>query len=298
MNHREFLQSLSPEQRKQLTQKSDAKGLTRLAQHWGLILILALLIVSEVAIWPLLMLPLGILLIFQFTLMHETLHLTPFRRPWLNSAVSQICGYVLLLPPRWFRYFHLEHHRHTHVPDKDPELASPKPQTIRQYWFYISGLPVWWASLKTLWVNASGKCAVPYVPDNARKWVQKEAIRMIIVYLALFGISLIFGKTILLYIWLLPVMLGQPFLRLYLLAEHTGCPHTDNMFSNTRTTYTNSAMCWLAWNMPYHAEHHSYAAVPFHQLANLNSLAKQHLLTTEQGYRRFNYRYSLGLKEQ
>ena len=284
MNHREFLQSLSPEQRKQLTQKSDIKGLIRLAQHWGVIALLAYLIIIKVPAWPLLMLPLGVMLVFQFTLLHETIHFTPFRTRWINTAVAQVCGYILLLPPTWFRYFHLEHHRQTHVPGKDPELASPKPQTRREYWHYVSGLPLWRSSIKTLWINASGQCADAYVPKDSRNQVQKEAVCMIAIYAALLIASLVFGLAQLFYIWVLPVILGQPFLRIYLLAEHTGCSHTNNMFSNTRTVYTNSAMRWLAWNMPYHAEHHSYAAVPFHRLASLHDMVEGHLLSTEQGY--------------
>lgn len=298
MNHREFLQSLSSEQRKQLTQKSDIKGLIRLAQHWGLIALLACLIISKVPAWPLLMLPLGVMLVFQFTLLHETIHFTPFRTRWINTMVAQVCGYILCLPPVWFRYFHLEHHRQTHVLGKDPELASPKPQTRREYWLYLSGLPLWWASLKTLWINASVQCADAYVPKNGRNDVQKEAIRMIVIYASLLVASLFFGLDQLVYIWVLPVILGQPFLRGYLLAEHTGCPHSDNMFSNARTIDTNSATRWLAWNMPYHAEHHSYAAVPFHRLPDLHPLVKRHLQTMEHGYWAFHSGLNQDLKTE
>ena len=291
MNHREFLQSLSPEQRKQLTQKSDAKGLIRLAQHWGVILLLFLLIISEVPVWPLLMIPLGILLVFQFTLLHETIHFTPFKSRWINRTVATVCGYLLVLPVEWFRYFHLEHHRQTHVVGKDPELASPKPQSAREYWVYVSGLPLWWASFKTLWVNASGKCVDAYVPKEGHNRVKLEAIYMFGVYSLLLAFSVLTETDMLLYIWVIPLVTGQPFLRMYLLAEHTGCPHTDNMFSNTRTVYTNLAVKWLAWNMPYHAEHHSFAAVPFHRLPDLHERVDQYLQSTNQGYAEFNAAY-------
>ena len=291
MDHRQFLKSLSLVQRKQLTEKSDAKGLARLAQHWGGIVVLALLIINKATAWPLLMFPLGILLVFQFTLMHETIHFTPFRSRWINQVVAQVCGYLLIIPPLWFRYFHLEHHRHTHVLGKDPELASPKPETKHAYWVYISGLPLWWSMLKNLWTNAAGKCTDVYVPNEAQSRVQQEAIQMLIIHALLIIGSLAFGLDQLLYIWLLPVLLGQPFLRVYLLAEHTGCPHTNNMFSNTRTTYTNHAMRWLAWSMPYHAEHHSYAAVPFHRLADFHERVQDYLESTEQGYFSFHRNY-------
>ena len=295
MNHREFLQSLSPEQRKQLTEKSDSKGLIRLAQHWVVILILMVLILSGVPAWQCLMLPLGIMLVFQFTLLHETIHFTPFRSRWINSLVSRVCGYVLVLPPVWFRYFHLEHHRQTHVPGKDPELASVKPQSRKAFCLHLSGLPLWWSSVKTVWRNARGKCDDSYVPLSGRTTVQKEAIQMLIGYAFLGAGSLIIGTASLLYIWIVPVLLGQPLLRLYLLAEHTGCPHNENMFANTRTTYTNPVMRWLAWNMPFHTEHHSYAAVPFYRLPEVHEMIKSHLQTTEQGYVAFlsHYRQTL-----
>ena len=65
---------------------------------------------------------------------------------------------------------------------------------------------------------------------------------------------------------MLPVLLGQPALRLYLLAEHGDCPRVANMFENTRTTFTTAMMRFLAWNMPYHVEHHVYPQVPFYRL--------------------------------
>ena len=296
MNHREFLQSLSSEQRKLLTEKSDAKGLFRLAQHWVAILVIAMLITNQIPAWPILMFPLGVLLVFQFTLLHETIHFTPFRSRWINRIVAQICGYLLIIPPQWFRYFHLEHHRHTHLPGKDPELASPKPQTRCEYWLYVSGLPLWWGMLKILWANARGRCVDAYVPRDGCSSVQKEATQMISFYALLLIGSAVLGLDLLFYIWLLPVLLGQPFLRVYLLAEHTGCPHSSNMFRNTRTTYTHSMMRWLAWNMPYHAEHHSYAAVPFHRLADLNCLLSGYLESTEQGYYAFNQNYKKTLR--
>ena len=114
---------------------------------------------------------------------------------------------------------------------------------------------------------------------------------MIAAYATLTAASAATGSTALLWFWIIPALLGQPFLRLYLLAEHARCPHVANMLANTRTTFTNRLVRWLAWNMPYHAEHHAYPAVPFHQLPALHDIARRHLLVTENGYARFNRRY-------
>jgi fatty acid desaturase len=44
----------------------------------------------------------------------------------------------------------------------------------------------------------------------------------------------------------------------------------------------------IAWNMPYHAEHHSYPAVPFHKLPRFHGIVAAHLRSTENGYVRFH----------
>ncbi|MHB8475365.1 MAG: fatty acid desaturase [Steroidobacteraceae bacterium] len=58
------------------------------------------------------------------------------------------------------------------------------------------------------------------------------------------------------------MLAGQPFLRLFLMAEHAGCALSDNMFANTRTTYTNGTLRLLAWQMPFHVEHHCFGGAP------------------------------------
>jgi hypothetical protein len=56
--------------------------------------------------------------------------------------------------------------------------------------------------------------------------------------------SVALQTLILLWIWVVPVIVGQLFLRPYLLAEHTGCDRTRSAFQNTRTTYTAMFVRW------------------------------------------------------
>jgi len=292
MDHKSFLASLTAAQCMELTEKSDARGLTHLALHLGAIGVIATLIVARVDFWPLLMLPQGILLVFLFTLLHEASHSTPFRTPWLNMAAAYISGSVIFLAPRWFRYFHFAHHRFTQIPGKDPELSAPKPETWGQYLLYVSGIPVWVDHAGTLIRNAAGRCEDDFVPESKRLMVRTEARMMVAAYLALLVVSLASGSAVLVTVWLIPMALGQPFLRLYLLAEHGRCAYVANMLENSRTTFTNALLRRLAWNMPYHAEHHSYPAVPFYKLPDLHKLTAQHLVVTENGYGRFHARYA------
>ena len=292
MDHRELLKSLSFDQRRRLTEKSNIQGLMHLAYHFGLIIIVAVLIATGVPGWPLLMVLQGLLIIFLFSLLHETSHDTVFKSERINRVVGYLCGFILFLPAGWFRYFHFAHHRHTHDPENDPELKIGKPDGLWAYVKYISGLPVWLGQFRTLFNNASGRCADDFVPAHRRARMGFEARIMLVGYLIIaLGCYYFEYVGLMVAIWLLPLLFGQPFLRLFLLAEHGHCPHVANMFENTRTTFTSFIVRKLAWNMPYHAEHHAYPTVPFFRLPELHKLTREHLLQTENGYGNFNRKF-------
>jgi len=289
MDHKDVLARLSADEKARLTKRSNRKGLVHLAAHSLAIVFLADLIVQQIFLWPLAMVVQGVLLVFLFTLCHECTHKSPFRSVWLNEVSGFVSGAVLFLPFQWFRYFHLAHHRYTNDPDNDPELASPKPETWAAYVIHVSGLPFWISQIRTVFRNALGDPSASYLPDRAKPKVQAEARALLIIYTLAFTSLLV--SPVLFYIWLLPLLIGQPFLRLYLLAEHGRCPQVANMLENTRTTFTNRIVRFLAWNMPYHIEHHSYPNVPFHALPALHQHMKEDLVTTSDGYRAFTQYY-------
>ncbi len=290
MDHKAFLVGLSAEQRVALTGRTDAAGLRRLLPHAGLIVFLGGWIAAGMAFWWLLMLPQGILLAFLFTLQHEAIHKTPFANEQLNEWVGRVTGLLIVQPFQWFRYFHLAHHRHTNDPVRDPELAVVKPKSWLGLTWYLSTVPYWRAKLALLWRNAIGIFDADYLPERTHGRLRRESRILLLIYAAAILFSFTVSTT-LIWAWLLPLVIGFPFLRLYLLAEHGRCPFVADMFDNTRTTYTNLAMRLLAWNMPFHTEHHVYPQVPFHKLPELHRLTKPHLRHTEPGYGAFVRRY-------
>lgn len=114
--------------------------------------------------------------------------------------------------------------------------------------------------------------------------IVREARILWICYAAILALSLAYHRTDALIYWILPALAGQPFLRLYLISEHAGCALIDNMYANTRTTYTNAAVRLLAWQMPYHVEHHAFPAIPFHALAQVNALVRDRIEVSAPGY--------------
>lgn len=290
MDHTAALAALPETTRARLTERSDAAGLRHLACHLGALLLTGSYITLHLPLWPLMMVPHGIGIVFLFTLEHECTHQTPFKTTRLNDAVGHGAGLLIGLPFTWFRYFHFAHHRFTNDPDRDPELADGgRPSNGRAWILYLGGWGYWTGVAQGLVRNARGQFDAPYLPPRRHAAMQREARILLAIYAAALASLVI--TPFLLWVWFLPLLLGQPFLRAYLLAEHGLCPPVANMLENSRTTFTNRAIRRLAWNMPYHAEHHSFPAVPFHHLPELHAELKPMLKSTSPGYVAFTKDY-------
>lgn len=295
MDHRTVLAALPAETRSRLTTRSNAAGLRHLAAYVAALLVTGTAIAAQVPFWPVFLLPHCVLLAFLFTLSHECTHQTPFRTAWLNDLIGHLIAPILGLPFIWFRYFHLAHHRFTNDPKRDPELSGGgHPDTRRDWLIYLSGWRYWRGAATTIWANARGHINAPYLPAGRHGAMRREARLLLAVY-ALALISLAFSSA-LFWLWLLPVLIGQPVLRAYLLAEHGLCPQVADMLDNTRTTFTTRLVRFLAWNMPYHAEHHAFPSVAFHQLPALHAVLAPHLKQTSPGYASFTKTYATSLK--
>lgn len=269
-----------------LDRQSDARGLGRLAGHVAALAAAGWLVLASAGspfLVPAMVL-FGAILVFFFAPLHETVHRTAFRSRRLNDAVAWVAGAILLLPPEYFRRFHFAHHRHTQDPARDPELATPKPRSLGRWLWLVSGFPYWIAEIGLITRHAAGRVTESFVPAHARARVIREARILYTVYSAVALAAVSAGSTLPLLLWVGPALLGQPLLRLYLLAEHTGCADSPDMLENSRTTRTNALVRYFAWNMPFHAEHHAYPSVPFHALPALHRLVADALGCRGAGY--------------
>ncbi|QPC45001.1 fatty acid desaturase [Kaustia mangrovi] len=287
ITHREALAAIAPEALARMKERSDRPGLARLAAHLGLLALTGAAVAASLGTWWLALPAMavhGVVLVFLFAPLHETVHETAFRSPLANRIVAEICGFAILLPPRRFRYFHFAHHRHTQDEARDPELATPKPQGWPAYLWRLTGIAYWRDQAAALLSAAAGRPLPDYVPPSGRPRVVREARIHLAAYGAIAALCLATGWTAPLWFWIVPVLLGQPALRAYLLAEHTACPLVPDILANTRTTFTAPAIRFLAWNMPHHTAHHALPAVPFHQLPGLSAELRTNLKTTANGY--------------
>lgn len=227
----------------------------------------------------------GFSLAAMFAPLHECVHRTVFTSNRVNDVVAWLAGLLSFYNSTFYRRYHKWHHRYTQIPDKDPELSDPKPSNWRAYLWEISGVPWWIGKVKGHTQIALGRLdTCPFIPDGVRAEVIRSTRLQLMVYVLAIAWSFYVQQPWFLLYWVLPLAVGQPILRVILLAEHTGCTNDDNPLTNTRTTRTLFPLRFLMWNMPFHAEHHLYPSIPFHNLPEAHETLQHHLTQVHAGY--------------
>ena len=289
---------LNNQELRALQGRSNLRGGVRLAIHVSL-LVAAGWWVAIASGWLILpaVFALGCVQVALFAPAHETMHQTAFASRRANAIVGWLASCPSLLNWHFYTAYHLAHHRHTQVPELDPELAGASPVSISGYLSRILGVPFWTLRLRVLvdcWRGDLG--AYPYVSAAvAPKIISSGRAMTLLMVGASLCTMLTFGWFTPLLYWIGPQLLGQPPLRAYLLAEHTGCTEDRNGLTNTRTTLTSAPVRLLMWDMPYHAEHHLYPSIPFHRLADAHRLIRDRLEQIQPGYLRWNFAFARSL---
>lgn len=288
--------ALSRRELKNLMQRSDKPALIRLA-GWVVLLLLTGSLVyaaqqsqigSAAGLWLLVpaMFIHGVVLVHHFSLQHECCHYTAFKTRWLNDLVGTLCALVIMLPHRFFRYEHCDHHTYTQVTDRDPEMID-LPRSFLGYVWYLSSIPYWKAKFSELFRHARGRLNSAdkrFVPREEHRTVIVEARLMLLFYFVLFSLALFLSWDALLWYWIVPVVLGEPVMRAIRMTEHVGRPTARNMKINTRSNTISAPLRFLCWNMNYHAEHHYASSVPFHALPKLHRKLRRFVYREHGGY--------------
>ena len=275
---------LSSEELSSLNTRSNLAGCLRLGGH------LTVMAVSGY-LWAMNPLAIPCLIIYGFSLaamfaaMHECCHRTAFANNQVNDLVAWWAGVLSFYNGTFYRRYHKWHHRYTRIPGKDPELTDRTPDSLLSYGLELSGVYWWWGKLRghsRIALGIIDECE--YIPETARVETIRSIRLQLLVYAIAIGVSVGFAQPWFITYWLLPLIVGQPILRFILLAEHSGCSLDDNSLTNTRTTLTFAPLRFLMWNMPFHAEHHLYASIPFHALPAAHERLKSHFTNVDPGY--------------
>ena len=265
IDHRAIIASLSASDRARADRADQPRRhLSRFAFHFGAILLLGAAILCRVPLWPLLLPLQGILIIFLFTAMHETIHGTAFRSAWLNRARRDRLRLPHLHPAGVVPLFPFRASS-PHARSRQRSGAD-EPQAG-------DGRAICALSLRAAAVDRHGQGDRRQCAGHRRRALRPRKgqgqgaargarsplppMRRSPCFVALWSPALLWA-------WIVPILFGQPFLRAYLLAEHARCPHVANMLENTRTTFTTALVRLdrLEHAVPCRAPRLSGGAVP------------------------------------
>ena len=287
---------------KKLMQKSDHPAVTRFITMYILFIATCIWVVHSWSgyRWQLILSQLcfGILSCSMFAALHETAHNTAFKSRRLNQLTAWLAGLAHLYPATVFRELHFTHHRYTHVPGLDPEISlgnKPTPSVIQNLPSYISwltGLPLLLFKLFMLFFGAIGMPEIirnklyPFIRPEVRLKLAMDSISVLLFHLGLLLLALFVNHGF----WGLFTgqIAGHCMLAGYLTPEHNGLPHEGNVLNRTRSIRSSILVKFLMWNMPYHAEHHAYPAIPFHALPQLHEEIKEELVHKDDGHPAFH----------
>ena len=161
------------------------------------------------------------------------------------------------------------------------------PKSLRGYLAYLSSGPYWWAKGKEIARHALGRLNASdraFIPEVENRAIFREARWMLAGYALVAGAMVTWQWWTPLWLWFVPVLLGEPVMRAIRMTEHVGMPPVADMRRNTRTNLAWKPLRWLGWNMSYHAEHHYASSVPYHALPRMHEMLAGDLPVERGGY--------------
>jgi fatty acid desaturase len=274
---------LDKETLKQLTRRSDAKGLL---QCGGFMALTALTAGASVYAWlhlPLVLFLLilfihGTVFVFYSNGFHELTHGTMFRAKWLNAVFLRIFSFLGWNSHVRYKASHMRHHLYTLHPPDDLEVVLPIRLMARSFVLSAVVDPI------TLWVAVGGAVRLalgrlegpwehalfPESDPVQRRRLFNWSRTTLLGHAAIIGVSAATGW------WLLAVLTtGARFYGGWLsfllnYTQHIGLQDNVADFRLcTRTVILNPVYRFLYFHMNYHAEHHMYASVPCYNLGRL-----------------------------
>ncbi len=208
---------------------------------------------------------------------HELCHGTVFRTRFWNELFLRLVAFLSWTNFVHFRASHAGHHQWTVHRGRDLEVVLPQSLRRRDWVFLAVDVRGLWQKLATTVRHARGRLEGEwehriFLESNVRgrRALARWARVLLGGQLALAVVFVATGQwPLLLLVTFAPFYAGWlNFLCAF--PQHAGLSHSVPDFRLCCQTMTlNPVVRFLYWQMNYHVEHHMYAAVPFHRLADL-----------------------------
>jgi len=286
-------QLIDPEQLRELSERRNGPSARRLAAQLGLYLATgaALVLATHPAMIAATLIANGVVQFGLFGMLHEASHKTAFTRSGLNTFAGWIAALAQPMAPALMRAFHFAHHRHTHQLEGDSELAGLSfmaawPRGL-MWLATMSGVSVLvaragWALFSALVpprFDRAWTAVLPFVRPERRRRIAWESRALVLIHAGVMTAAVLASPALWRIYW--GMVLGHMFLAWYITCEHRGLSEDGTILERTRTLEVPGLVRWLVWNMPYHAEHHGWPAVPWHALPRLHAEVRPQLVHIE-----------------
>ena len=190
-----------------------------------------------------------------FTPLHDAAHQSISRHRWVNELVGRLCALPLLGPFTAVRYVHLEHHKHTNDPDRDPDHHSGRG-------------PAWQLPLRWLTQDLNYYRIYFAVLGKRPAAERRETIVTLVTTYGLIATAIVAGYGLeVLCLWLIPARLATALLAF----SFDYLPHRPHDVRAKDDRYQATAIIADEWLIPlflyqnYHLIHHLYPGVPFYR---------------------------------
>jgi fatty acid desaturase len=270
---------------RELTRRSDLKGLAQAGGHLLLVAATGLFVFWSYGRLPWYAVIAAFFVhgtVMQFMggagAFHELCHGTPFKSRWLNETFLWIYSFFSWCNFVWFRTSHMRHHQYTTHRELDLEVVLPGRVRLRDFLWQLAFHPVGvYGQLRTH-VRLSlgileGEWEKRIFSDDGEKYrspLFTWARFLVLGHIVLGVLFALLGAWILIPIFLTPFYASW-------LTFLCGVPQHFGLLSDSpdwrrscRTVLQDPITRFLYWQMNYHTEHHMYAAVPFHALPRLH----------------------------
>lgn len=209
---------------------------------------------------------------------HESGHGTAFKTDWLNNALYEISSFMVLRESVPWRYSHTRHHSDTIIVGRDPEIAVPRPPSLKQLALKCVNFQALRRYVTNIALHCFGRVTpeeASFIPESEYPKVFFRARIYALAYAVMIGLCLYY-RTWLPFLFILgPNLYGAWLMPIYGWTQHAGLAEDvlDHRL-NCRTIRMNFINRFLYWNMNFHLEHHMFPLVPYHALPKLHELVK------------------------
>ena len=282
---------------KELSKRSDIKGLQQVSKFFGLLLITGYLAYYTWGTWWSLFwfLVYGNVYCFSNAIWHETSHNTAFKSKFLNEFFYYISSFMSYFEPTRWRFTHFVHHGNTYSTqnpyDHEIEYGNDLKQTLNRLIINIIpfGELLFFKNSIALEIikHALGiktQVMIDSIPESARS----KCILVSRIYVAIWVLIILWSLSVTSWLpvlyFVLPQFYGRALHKIVSFTQHAGLARDikDHRISS-REMYLNPILSFLYWKMEYHIVHHLFPTIPSYNLEKLHYHLKDQLPKTNKG---------------